>query len=63
MEHNYGMFCGNGTVFVQDMQDCLTTMWREIVVKCFGRVLDYHNSFDNFLSGGSTDATCKVWCK
>ena len=25
--------------------------------------MDYYSSFDNFLSGGSTDASCKVWCK
>ena len=25
--------------------------------------MDYQNSFDNFLSGGSTDASRKVWCK
>ena len=45
------------------MQDCLTPMLREILVLYFMSVLDYHNSFDNFLSGVSTDATCKVWCK
>ena len=42
---------------------CLTTVWREIVFSYFGRVLDFHNSYDNFLLGGSTVATCKVWCK
>ena len=36
---------------------------REFVVLNFGRVMDYQNSFDNFLSGGSTYASRKVWCK
>ena len=36
---------------------------QEIVVLFLGRFLDYHNSLDNFLSGVSTDVTCKVWCK
>ena len=25
--------------------------------------LEYQNYFNNFLSGESTDAVCKVWCK
>ena len=36
---------------------------REFAILYFGQFIDYQNSFDNFLSGGSTDASRKVWCK
>ena len=41
---------------------CFQHNVQECVVLYFVRFTDYQNSFDNFLSGGSTDATCKV-CK
>ena len=34
-----------------------------LVVLYFGPLLVYQNSFDNVLSGGSTDASRRVWCK
>ena len=36
---------------------------QEIVMLYSGCFFDYHNCFDYILSGGSTDAACKVWCK
>ena len=36
---------------------------QEFAVLYCALFMDYQNSFDSFLSGGSTDATCKVWCK
>ena len=36
---------------------------QEFVVLNFGCFMDYQNSFDNFLSGGSRDAPRKVSCK
>ena len=55
-------FCGNGTAFSQDMQDCLFDHSVEencifILWMCFGL------SQFLWLLGGSTVATCKVWCK
>ena len=34
---------------------------QEFVVLYFGCVLVFQNYFDDFLSGGSTDASCNVW--
>ena len=41
---------------------CFEHNVQEFVVLFFGHLLAYQNSFDNFLSRGSTDATCEVWC-
>ena len=42
---------------------CFQHNIEELVILYFGQFMDDQNSFDNFFSGGSTDATCKVWCK
>ena len=42
---------------------CFQHNMQEFVVLYFARFMDYQNSFGNFLSGGSTDASRKVWCK
>ena len=45
------------------MQDCLFSTQYAGNCCFILRIMDYQNSFDNFLSRGSTHATCKVWCK
>ena len=42
---------------------CFEHNVQEFVVLYFGPLLVYQDSFDNFLSGGSTHASRKVWCK
>ena len=42
---------------------CFQCDMLEFVVLYFAHFMDYQNAFDNFLSGGSTDGTCAVWCK
>ena len=39
---------------------CFQHNMQEFVVLYFGRFKDYQNSFDNFLSGGSIDASRKI---
>ena len=42
----------------------LYEMYRKLVFNNFSNFcLEYQNTFDKFLSGGSTDVVCKVWCK
>ena len=42
---------------------CFQHNVQEFVILYFGQFMDHQNSFNEFLSGGSTDATCYVWCK
>ena len=42
---------------------CFEHNVKEFFVLYFGPLLVNQNSFDIFLSEGSTDASCKVWCK
>ena len=54
-----GMYLGKirkSVCFEHDVQEiCCFIFWAS-----FGLFL---NAIDNFFSGGSTDASCKVWCK
>ena len=42
---------------------CFQHNMQEFVILYFGQFMDYQNSFNNFLSGGSTDVVCQVSCK